>query len=282
MSTIIVASSEAGAGKSTIAAALAYRMVRDGKPVTLARLSGDARAEADAAVFASLDGIVAVPKPLSQDEASKLLGDAVVEAPAGAVKAIALTLKAAVIVVGRPDSSAVDGAAQTIVTRVAPGEMATVAKRSGVTAVLPEDRILAAPAVADIAAAIKSRWLVESDRHTTLDRLMIGTVASDAATPYFGNRDRKCVITRYDKTDIQLAALQTDTELLLLTGGGQPSPYLLDRVQGYRDDISVLLAEDETVDVMRQLEGLYGVSRFDGAGKMMRAAELLDEAGFAL
>jgi hypothetical protein len=53
----------------------------------------------------------------------------------------------------------------------------------------------------------------------------------------------------------------------------------MDRVQGTRDDISVVVAHDDTVATMRAIEGLYGGSRFDGAGKMLRAVELLDAAG---
>jgi BioD-like phosphotransacetylase family protein len=148
-----------------------------------------------------------------------------------------------------------------------------------VLAALPEDRVLAAPSVEDIARAVEARWLAEAQPRGSIDRVMIGTVASDAASPYFGARDRKAVVTRYDKTDIQLAALLTDVDLLVLTGGGEPSPYLMDRVHGTREDISVVVAEEDTVDAMRAIEGLYGASRFDGSGKMLRAAELLDEAG---
>jgi hypothetical protein len=111
---------------------------------------------------------------------------------------------------------------------------------------------------------------------------MIGTVASDAAAPYFRNRARTCVVTRYDKTDIQLAALQTDMACLVLTGGGEPSPYLLDRVRGSRDDVAVLLAEASTVEAVRIIEPLYAASRFEGQGKLERAIALLDAANFPL
>ena len=121
MAVLIVASSQPCVGRSLVAAALAYRLARDGKPVTLARLSGDESAEPDARSFASID------------------------------------------------------------------------------------------------------------------RVMLGTVASDAASPYFSNRERKCVITRYDKTDIQLAALFTDLACMVITGEGEPSPYLIDRVSGRRE-----------------------------------------------
>ena len=289
MSILIVASGEPRVGKSVIAAAIAWRMAREGQAVTLARLSGDADAVDDAATFATLEGVTSPGTPL--DTASLAgagsMSDIVVEAPAGDVASIAAQLSGKVLVVATPTSSVLDAgtggaSAGTIVTRAPLADVAVVASRQGVIAVLPEDRVLAAPSVDDIASAVSARWLLDAEPRGSIDRIMIGTIASDAGEPYFGARDRKAVVTRYDKTDVQLAALLTDMELLVLTGGGEPSPYLIDRVRGTREDISVVLAEDDTVGVMRDIEALYGASRFDGAGKMLRAAAMLDAANFPI
>ncbi len=282
MSVLLIASSEPRVGRSLIAAAIAYRIGRAGTPVTLARLDGDESAAPDAAAFAALDGIVTPGKPVSAADAAKLGGDVVLEAPAGSVESIVGSLNARVLAVGQARSAATDtpssALAGMIVTRVPAADVAAVSARAGVLAVLPEDRTLAAPSVADVAAALKARWLAGEGDRGSFDRVMIGTVASDAASPYFGNRARTCVITRFDKTDVQLAALQTDIECLVITGGGEPSPYLLDRVRSTRDEIAVLLAPDSTVETMRAIEGLYATSRFEGNGKLARAVELLDEA----
>jgi BioD-like phosphotransacetylase family protein len=286
MPVLLVASSEPRIGRSLIAAALAYRLNRDGHPVTLARLSGDDSAPHDAQTFASLEGIVAPASPVDAQTASSISGDAILEAAAGAVAAAAAHLQARVLCVATATSPPVDAPpsaiAGTVITSVSPSELETVTQRGGVLAVLEEDRVLAAPSVEDIAAALDATWLSRPDDRTGIDRVMIGTVASDAATPYFGNREHTCVITRFDKTDIQLAALQTDLACLVLTGGGEPSPYLLDRVAGHRPDVAVLLAPASTVEAMRDVEDLYRRSRFDGAGKLARAVELLDEAGVDL
>jgi len=283
MSVLLVASSEPRVGRSLIAAAVAYRMGRAGQPVTLARLAGDDSAAADAETFAALEGIVSPGKPVAPEDARSLMGDLVLEAPPGSIKQLAGTFAARVLTVANATSPAVDAApeslAGTVVTRVPASQVNVLAARSGVLAVLPEDGVLAAPSVADVAAAVQARWLAGEQAHSSIDRVMIGTVASDAAEPYFGGRTRTCVVTRYDKTDVQLAALLTDLECLVLTGGGEPSPYLLDRVRGTRDDVAVLLAPSSTVDTVRAIEGLFSASRFDGAGKLARAVELLDQAG---
>lgn len=283
MAILLVASSEPRVGRSLIAAAVAYRLGRAGKAVTLARLEGDDGAAADAATFAAIEGIVSPGEPLSPAAAKALQGDVLLEAPPGPVAPLAKSLGARVLTVGTATSPAVDAARETlagaVVTRVPAAQIPGVAERAGVVTVLPEDAVLAAPSVADVAAATQARWLAGEPGVNSIDRVMIGTVASDAAEPYFGNRGSICVVTRFDKTDVQLAALLTDLQCLVLTGGGEPSPYLLDRVRGTRDDLAVLLATSSTVETLRAIEDLFFASRFDGAGKLARAVELLDAAG---
>lgn len=285
MTTLIIASTEPRSGRTAIAAALAYRAARDGRPITVARLAGDDSAVADAIAFAALDGLTAPAAPIDAAAASSVTGDLILEAPPGSVDALAAQLGAKVIVVAGPHSPTLvvppSILAGTIVTNVPTSAVPTVSQRSDALAVIPEDRTLAAPSVADIASALKARTLAEGEGDA-IGRVMIGTVASDAASPYFGNRASTCVITRFDKTDIQLAALNTDLQCLVLTGGGEPSPYLIDRIAGHRPDVAVLLAEGTTVDAMRQIEPLFGASRFSGQTKLDRIVALLDEANVNL
>jgi BioD-like phosphotransacetylase family protein len=286
MTLLLVASSGPRAGRSLIAAALAYRFARDGNAVTLARLSGDDSATADATAFAELESVISPGRPVEAKDIASLTGHTVIEAPPGSVKGLAASLNAKVIAVGLPASPAVDAAkeqlAGTILTRVPDAEVAAVASRAGVIAVVPEDNVLAAPSVADIAATLNADWLAGEGSRDAIGRVMLGTVASDAASPYFANRQGVCVITRFDKTDIQLAALQTDIECLVMTGGGEPSPYLLDRVRSTRDQIAVLQTAGSTVESMTAIEALFGASRFEGQRKLLRAVELLDAAGLSI
>jgi hypothetical protein len=284
MSIVLVASSEPRVGRSALAAAVAYRIGRAGTQVTLARLDGDESAVADAVAFAALTGIVSPGVPVAPGDVASLAGDVVMEVPAGSARELAAALGARALAIGTAGAAPVDAPGGTLVgavlTRVPASVVATVALRAGVLAVWPEDRALAAPSVADIAAALDAEWLGGRGGRYAVDRVMIGTVASDAAEPYFGERQRTCVVTRYDKTDIQLAALLTDLRCLVITGGGEPSPYLLDRVA--REDVAVLRTKGSTPESVRAIEGLYTLSRFDGEGKLQRAVELLDQADFPI
>ncbi len=286
MPVLLVASSEPRAGRSLIAAALAYRLARDGAQVTLARLAGDESAAPDSATFAALDDLSAPATPMTLDAVRSLAGEVVLEAPPGSVHELVSSLDARVVAVGGPASPDVDASMDAVVgkiiTRVPAAAVATVRARAGVLAVLPEDRVLAAPSLDDLAAALGGRWLHRSAEPQSIGRVMIGTVASDAGSPYFGSRERVCVITRFDKTDVQLAALLTDVRCLVITGGGEPSPYLLDRVCSHPDEVSLLAVPGSTVETMAKVEALYGRSRFDGDVKLRRVVEMLDEADVSL
>ena len=284
MSVLLIASSEPRAGRSTVAAGIAQLMYDTSASVTLARLAGDDAAENDAALFASIGSLPAPATPLKVDDARRVSGDLVLEAPPGDVTDIARALNARVIVVAAPQSPAFDVPSEvlagTIVTRVQARRIEEVRSRAGVLAAIAEDAVLAAPAVGDIAAALGADSLHQPDEPRSINRMMLGTVASDAASPYFANRERIGVITRYDKTDIQLAALLADVVCIVITGGGEPSPYLLDRVRGRREEVALLSTARSTVEAMAAIESLYGASRFAGEGKLTRIAALLVEAGF--
>lgn len=283
MSVLIVASSEARAGRSLVAAAAAYRLGRAGKAVTLARLSGDASAHPDARTFAALEGVISPGRALSVDDAKAIAGDVVLEAPPGSVASVIAALGARVLVVdGGAGDVPADALAGRVLTRVPTSQVGAVAERPGVVAVLPEDAALAAPSLDDIAAAVDGRWLAGDPAEGGVESVMIGTVASDAASPYFSSHGAKCVVTRGDKVDLQLAALQGDVRCLVITGGGEPSPYIIDRVGSVGDGVALLLAPGSTVATMRAIEPLYGLSRFDGQRKLERAVAVLDAANAPL
>src|SRR5438874_8427677 len=114
MAVLIVASSQPRVGRSLVAAALAYRMARDGKAVTLARLNGDESADHDAATFGSIEHVASPSQPIDVDDVGSLARDVVLEAPAGPVKQIAPQLGARVVVVGAASSRATDAAAAAV------------------------------------------------------------------------------------------------------------------------------------------------------------------------
>jgi BioD-like phosphotransacetylase family protein len=145
--------------------------------------------------------------------------------------------------------------------------------------VVPEDRLLAGPTVREIAESLRASPLYENGAMDEgLEYVMLGPITSDPGQPYFYRHGRKAVVNRFDKMDLHLAALATEPECLVLTGGQRPTPYLMDRVANSGLELTVLLAPDGTVRVAELLNELYDRTRFRGARKMQRAIELFRES----
>ena len=271
MAAIVVAGDAPEAGATTIAVGLAHRLAYAGHNVRVSRIEGDQRAAGDAAVFALLDFAMSPGQPVAASAiAAGAEGVTVIEAPAGSdAVAVARDLGATLVLV-RADGGAEDAPAEATV-------IANHTERGGAFR-MPEDRLLAAPTVGRIIEASQAQVLarsIEGDA-ALCEHIVVGPIAEDSNQPHFERFARKAVVTRSEKVDIALSALSTDTRCLILTGGADPSPYLLDRVASGRST-TLLLARDGTVEIVRGLEGIFGSSPFSGAEKIERIGQLMGE-----
>jgi len=315
MNALIVTSAQAGDGKSTIAAGLALHLLAGGRRVHVLRVQGSdaASASRDATLLAAVPGPPTAGSPgraLTLSEAGDAVKEAggdgvvIVEAePAEAREAASAWGAGAVVVQRAGASGAALRQAQDAALRQAQGTAARLGLAVDRTAVavtavpladlpkvraapaspgprsllvLPEDRTLAAPRLGELVQALEASFLCNgADEDEVIGRIMIGSVGHDPGTPYFSMHERKAVLTRFDKTDVQLAALGTPLVCLLLTGGQQPSPYLFDRAQSL--GVPVLLTARDTVGAMEAVGEAYAGARFGGERKLERLRELLAE-----
>lgn len=280
MARILVAGSESGAGATTVAVGLASVVANAGQSVRVERLAGDDRASDDAEVFGELEVGAGSGDPLTVEQVTAKQvngggGVLILEGPAGAdAGALASQLGARLVFV-RPagsDAPLPDGApsgATVIETHAAHATAGAV----------PEDRALAAPRVAELIAASGAEVLTRSEagERAVCDHLVVGAISHDPADDYFGRFERKAVVTRNGRVDLALAAMLTGTECLILSGGGAPSPYVLDRAAAGRET-TLLLTSGTTVETMHDIEGCFGTSPFSGESKVARAGELLAAA----
>ncbi|HEV8574328.1 MAG TPA: DRTGG domain-containing protein [Dehalococcoidia bacterium] len=282
MAALILTSPEPLSGKTTVAAGLARAIVRQGKSVAVSRLAGDDHAEADASFFTSL-------KDVSAD--AKTAAAAIVEAPSGeAGQALQGYPDAKAIVVANGSGSAGDLAeycgslgarcAGLIVNKAPVRRVDAVradAEGQGlkVIAVLVEDRLLAAPVLRDVAAALSAQVEhLQNGGLRPLDRPVIATISADPGQGYFTHYEATAVIVRSDKPDLQLAALNAGAACLIVTGGLPILSYVLDRAQD--DEIPLLRTALDTVSTVREIEGLFARLPFAGGeGKLDRISEML-------
>lgn len=264
---VIVVAGEPGAGATTVAVGLAHRIAHAGRTVRIARLGDDDRAAADAATFGMLDFAEAVE---GADIASGSDAVTVVEAPAGAdAGSLAAQQGARLVTVGSAGSDAPGGGVLHVTTH---------ADGAGPLRI-PEDRTLAAPMVGELVEASRAQVVVRSiEGDAAICRhIVVGPIAPVVGDDYFGRYPDSAVVTRAEKVDVALAAMRVDPVCLILSGGSEPSPYLLDRVAASRST-TLLVAPEGTVETVRDIEGSFGRSPFGHEAKVERIGELMAAA----
>jgi BioD-like phosphotransacetylase family protein len=293
MPALVLFSQRPRTGKTAVAVGLAHRLRHDKRPAALIRLGSpdDESAAADARCFASL-GLAAgdASRPLSSDEAVGLMKGApdttfLLELPTG--EAASPGEAPAVLVERFADLDAAKTAslggslAGVIITATPASRLAAVSEELAghhipLLAALPEDRLLAAPTIADMAAALEAQALFLDGRaDTVVERMTIASIASDPGQGYFVRFGPQAVIVRCDKPDLHLAALHTSTLCLILTGGRMPLAYVTERAES--EGVPVLITAKDTPAAVRALEPLYAGGRFGGRSKAERIAQLMAE-----
>lgn len=145
-----------------------------------------------------------------------------------------------------------------------------------VFAVLPQERLLMSISVGQLADCLGAEILCCPEASEELvEYLMVGAMTVDSALTYFRRKPNKAVITGGDRSDIQLAALETSTKCLILTGNLYPSPLILGRAEEV--GVPVILTRQDTLTTVEIIEQFFGKTRLHQEKKIQRFQEMLDE-----
>jgi hypothetical protein len=141
---------------------------------------------------------------------------------------------------------------------------------------LPHDPVLRSASVGELADHLGAEMLCCEDMGEQLvEHFVVGAMNVESALHYFRRMPNKAVITGGDRSDIQLAALETASKCVVLTGGLRPSSQVMTRSQELR--IPLLLSRDDTLTVVDKIEWLLGRVRVREKAKIERATELAQE-----
>lgn len=150
-------------------------------------------------------------------------------------------------------------------------------ERRGVSVfgILPQERVLQSISVQELADCLAGEILCCPGRLDELvEHLMVGAMSVDSALTYFRRKPNKAVITGGDRPDILLAALETSTRCLILTGNLHPSPIILSRAEEL--GVPMILVPHDTLTTVEIIERFFGKTRFHQEKKIARLAELLE------
>jgi BioD-like phosphotransacetylase family protein len=143
-----------------------------------------------------------------------------------------------------------------------------------VLGILPEDRHLAAVSVGELAEALAARILTGEDKMDALcESLMVGAMGAKEALHRFRAVPEKAVFTGGDRTDIQLAALESSTIALVLTGNIHPLQAVVERAE--RQGVAVLLVPHNTMEAVETIDRVFGKTRLGHPAKLARFEALM-------
>jgi hypothetical protein len=141
---------------------------------------------------------------------------------------------------------------------------------------LPQDRTLFAISVADLAQHLEGNIINCQDKASDLvEDVMVGVLWVDPIPLYFGSREAKAVLTRGDRPDVQLGALETPTRCLILTKGMQPHPYVYYRAED--KGVPIMVTARDTPQAMQTIDEAVLKTRFRQEQKLPRLLELMGE-----
>ncbi|NJL98031.1 MAG: phosphotransacetylase family protein [Synechococcaceae cyanobacterium SM2_3_2] len=178
-----------------------------------------------------------------------------------------------------------DRLAGVLINDVSPQEMAQAesvvrpfleSRGIQVLGILPSNRILRSISVGELARQLEAEILCCEDR---LDLMVadfaIGAMNVNAALKYFRKSDHKAVITGGDRTDIQLAALETSTLCLILTGRLPLDERIRSRAEEL--EVPILSVDLDTFTTIERIERVFGQVRLHETAKVRCIQELMSK-----
>lgn len=122
---------------------------------------------------------------------------------------------------------------------------------------IPRNDLLRSVSVREIAKKLDAKVLCREDRLDLMaESLTIGAMNVNSALKYFRQRKNMVVVTGGDRTELQMAALETSTQCLILTGQVPPQPLILSRAEDL--EIPVLSVNLDTLTTVEIVDSIFG------------------------
>ncbi|MDZ7836496.1 MAG: DRTGG domain-containing protein [Actinomycetota bacterium] len=141
---------------------------------------------------------------------------------------------------------------------------------------IPSNKILSSVSVKVMAEQLEGQIICAEDKTDELvESFMVGAMGQEQALKFFRRKANKAVITGGDRADVQLAALETPTKCLILTGNFQPSTVVLGRAEEL--GIPMILVNYDTLTAVEKVEKIIGHVRFHEMKKIDKIVEVVNE-----
>jgi BioD-like phosphotransacetylase family protein len=150
------------------------------------------------------------------------------------------------------------------------------AQEIAVFGVLPHSDLLRSVSVQELTHRLNAEVLCCGDRlDLMVESLKIGAMNVNSALKYFRKAHNMAVVTGGDRTDLQLAALETSTQCLILTGHLPPTSSILSRAEDL--EIPILSVDLDTLTTVEIIDNAFGQVRLHEAIKVQCVCDLMTQ-----
>jgi BioD-like phosphotransacetylase family protein len=123
----------------------------------------------------------------------------------------------------------------------------------GVWSLVPANSKLNSLSIGEIRDELGGTIICCEDRQDeAVENFMVGAMNVEAALKHFRAQANKAVITGGDRADIQLAALETPTKVIILTGGMYPDSSVISAAQS--KNVAIMVVADDTMTVVNKMD----------------------------
>jgi BioD-like phosphotransacetylase family protein len=144
-----------------------------------------------------------------------------------------------------------------------------------VLGIFPEIRSLLGVTVGELAQVLGGEILTCPEKTDGIvENVMLGAMTVDSGITYFGRKQNKAVVIRGERSDMQLAALETPTECLILTNDVKPLPFVL--VQAKEKQVPIVVVKQDTPKALTVIEEALKESSFRSRLKLETLDKVLD------
>ena len=141
---------------------------------------------------------------------------------------------------------------------------------------LPKRPRLSAISIGELTSVLEAEILTKDINPDTLvESFAVGAMTLDAALARFRHQRNKAVITGGDRAEIQLAALETSTVALILTGNLHPSSLVVQQAE--KLNVPILLVKENTMETVNSIENVWSRTRLAQPEKLDAFVKLMEE-----
>ncbi|WP_013324602.1 phosphotransacetylase family protein [Gloeothece verrucosa] len=145
-----------------------------------------------------------------------------------------------------------------------------------VLALVPKSKLLRSVSVRQLSQQLGAQVLCRQDRlDLMVESLTIGAMNVNAALEFFRQGQNMAVVTGGDRTDLQLAALETSASCLILTGNIAPDELILTRAEDL--EIPILSVKLDTLTTVEIVDQAFGKVRLQEQIKVDCIQEMMEK-----